>query len=96
MEDEQTKNTREVADRVIALAEELEVSGEISLQEEELKRDREALHAWIDSAVGVVVTPGFARVSLIHADGKQSTISSWELCLALSDLRNRKHDAVSV
>lgn len=90
MEDEQSENTRALAGRVIALAEELEVSGEISLQEAELKRDRDALHAWIDSAVGVVLTPGFARVSLIHANGKQSTISSWELCLSLSDLRNRK------
>jgi repressor of nif and glnA expression len=90
MEDKQSNNTRALADRVIALAEELEVSGEISLQEAELKRDREALHAWIDSAVGVVLTPGFARVSLIHENGKQSTISSWELCLALSALRNRK------
>lgn len=84
-----------MADRVIALAEELEVSGEISLEQAELQRDRDALHAWIDSAVGVVLTPGFARVSLIHANGKQSTISSWELCLALSDLRNRKRDATA-
>jgi hypothetical protein len=78
------------AERVVALAEELEVSGEVSLEEAALKRDRAALHAWVDTAVGVVLTPGFARVSLIHANGKQSTISSWDLCLAMSLERNAK------
>lgn len=92
MEGEQSKNTRALAERVVALAAELEVSGEVSIEEAELKRDRDALHAWIDTAVGVVLTPGFARVSLIHENGRQSTISSWDLCLAMSALRNRSSD----
>lgn len=92
MESDKTKNTRDMADRVISLAEELEVSGEVSIEEAELQRDRQALHAWIDTAVGVVLTPGFARVSLIHGNGRQSTISSWDLCLAMSTLRNRRSD----
>ena len=83
-----TEDIRAKTDRVIALAEELEVSGEVSLDEAALHRDRAALHAWIDTAVGVVLTPGFARVSLIHENGKQSTISSWDLCLAMSLERN--------
>lgn len=90
MSDKPTDDARAKADRVIALAEELEVSGEVSLDEAALCRDRAALHAWIDTAVGVVLTPGFARVSLIHANGKQSTISSWDLCLAMSLERNAR------
>lgn len=89
MDDGRAESPRTLADRVVALAAELEVPGEISLEEAELARDREALHAWIDSAVGIVLTPGFARVSLIHDNGRQSTISSWDLCLAMSTLRNR-------
>jgi hypothetical protein len=76
------------ADRVVKLAEEAEVPGEISLDAATLARDRAALHAWIDTTVGVVLTPGFARVSLIHENGTQSTISSWDLCLAMSLTRN--------
>jgi hypothetical protein len=85
-----SEDVRAKTERVVALAEELEVSGEISLDEAALRRDRAALHAWIDTAVGVVLTPGFARVSLIHANGKQSTISSWDLCLTMSLDRNAK------
>ena len=81
---------RQKADRVVKLAEEAEVSGEISLDATALARDRAALHAWIDTAAGVVLTPGFARVTLIHENGTQSTISSWDLCLAMSLERNAK------
>ncbi len=81
---------RSKADRVVALAEEAEVSGEISLDSVTLARDRAALHAWVDTAVGVVLTPGFARVTLLHDNGTQSTISSWDLCLAMSLARNAK------
>ena len=90
MEDEQTQGTREIADRVIALAEELEVSGEVSVDTEELARDRAALHAWVDTVVGVVLTPGFGRVTVIHEIGRPSTISSWELCLKMTEPRNRR------
>lgn len=81
---------RQKADRVVKLAEEVEVSGEISLDDATLQRDRAALHAWIDTAVGVVLTPGFARVTLLHNNGTQSTIVSWDLCLAMSLGRNAK------
>jgi hypothetical protein len=83
-----SEDVRTKTERVVALAEEVEVSGEVSLDEAALMRDRAALHAWIDTAVGVVLTPGFARVSLIHQNGTQSTISSWDLCLAMSLERN--------
>jgi hypothetical protein len=85
-----TEDARAKTERVVALAAELEVSGEVSLDEAALQRDRAALHAWVDTVVGVVLTPGFARVSLIHENGTQSTISSWDLCLAMSLERNTK------
>ncbi|UVO54279.1 hypothetical protein [Sphingomonas sp. SUN039] len=83
-----SENLRDKADRVVKLAEEVEVSGEITLDADALARDRAALHAWIDTAVGVVLTPGFARVTLLHENGTQSTIGSWDLCLAMSLERN--------
>jgi hypothetical protein len=83
-------DTKKIADRVIALAEEVEVSGEVTVDQMDLLRDRAAIRAWIDTAVGVVLTPGFARVTLIHENGHQSTIGSWDLCLAMSELRNKQ------
>lgn len=90
MENEHQNSPRAIANRVIEMAEEFESSGEASVEEAELKASREALHKWVDSIVGVVAMPGFARVALIHENGRQSTISSWDLCLELSLLKNRQ------
>jgi hypothetical protein len=83
-----SEELRDKAARVVKLAEEVEVSGEVSLDQAAILRDRAALHAWVDTAVGVVLTPGFARVTLLHENGTQSTIGSWDLCLAMSLERN--------
>jgi hypothetical protein len=72
------------AERVVALEAELESAGEISLAEAELARCKAVLHAWVDSVVGVVASPGVGRVSLIHEDGNQSGVSSRTLPFALS------------
>jgi hypothetical protein len=72
------------AERVVALEAELESVGEISLKEAELMRARAALRDWVETVVGVVASPGVGRVSLIHADGSQSSIASPRLPFLLS------------
>lgn len=72
------------AERVVALEAELESAGEVSLEEAALAFSRAALHNWIDGVVGVVSSPGVGRVTLIHKDGSQSSISSPILPFLLS------------
>lgn len=72
------------AERVAALEAELESAGEISIVDAELQQMRDALHGWIDGVVGIVSSPGVGRVSLIHADGSQSSIASSRLPFLLS------------
>lgn len=79
MDQSREEAARETADRVVEFAEELEASGEARMDQDALAAARAALHAWIDSAVGVVVTPALGRVTVIHGQGRESTISSPEL-----------------
>jgi hypothetical protein len=72
------------AERLIALEAELESAGEVSLAEAELAWRKAALHEWVESVVGVVASPGLGRVTLIHSDGNQSSISSRTLPFMLS------------
>lgn len=74
----------DAAGRVIALEAELESAGEASLSGEQLALSRAALHDWVETVVGVVVSPGVGRVSLIHRDGTQSSIASPRLPFLLS------------
>lgn len=72
------------AERVVALEAELESAGEVSLEKASLAWSRAELHAWVDSVVAVVSSPGVGRVSLIHKDGSQSSIASSTLPFRLS------------
>jgi hypothetical protein len=78
------KDISSKAERIVALEAELESAGEVSLKTAELAQLKAALHDWIDSVVGVVSSPGVGRVSLIHADGSQSSIASPVLPFLLS------------
>lgn len=75
---------RDAAGRVVSLEAELESSGEATLDADKVEASRAVLHAWVDSVVAVVSSPGVGRVTLIHANGRQSSISSPELPFALS------------
>ncbi|OHC98650.1 MAG: hypothetical protein A3H25_05715 [Sphingomonadales bacterium RIFCSPLOWO2_12_FULL_63_15] len=82
-----TKDTRDInerTDRVLQLEGELEAEGAATTQGEELDHARSMLHQWVDSVVAVVSSPGVGRVSLIHADGGESRISSPALPYLLS------------
>ena len=75
---------RSAAERLINLDAELEAAGEASVVSEAVAAARAVLHAWVDTVVGVVSSPGVGRVSLIHANGRQSGIASPELPFLLS------------
>jgi hypothetical protein len=70
---------QEAADRVIAMAEEVEASGDVSVGGAPLEAARAALHKWIDNMTGVVAMPALGRVTIIHPNGRISTISSSDL-----------------
>lgn len=72
------KVTKAVED-VLEFANELEASGEATLGGDKLAHAKAVLHKWIDSATAIVAVPAFGRVAIIHADGKQSTISARDL-----------------
>ena len=72
------------AGRVIELQAELESSGEATTGGDELAFLRARLHEWVDTVAGVVVNAGLGRVTLIHADGRESGISSSQLPYLLS------------
>lgn len=74
---------KEAAETVLQFAEELEASGE-ALRGDQLARAKAVLHQWIDGATAIVAVPAFGRVAVIDANGKQSTISGYELAFALS------------
>lgn len=83
MDEDRRGKTREAADHVLEMAEELEASGDAMVGQDSLASARAALHQWIDSMTGVVLTPAFGRVTIIH-DGRQSTITSPDLPFVLS------------
>lgn len=69
----------EATARVVELEAELESSGMVSKQGEALAFAKSALHAWVDTVVAVVASPGVGRVMLIHANGTETKIASPEL-----------------
>jgi hypothetical protein len=83
MDDDRKARIRAATDRVLELAEEVEAHGH-AMEDDALETGRAALHAWIDTMTGVAVTPAFGRVTLIHENGSQSTISSSDLAYAMS------------
>jgi hypothetical protein len=81
--DEMTK-VQAAADRVLELAEEVEAAGQAVVGGTALEHARVALHKWVDGVKGVVVSPGLGRVTLIHENGRESTITSPDLPFAMS------------
>ncbi len=84
MTNDQPDHARETADRVVEFAEEVEASADASLGGSSLDAARAALHKWIDAMSAVVVAPALGRVTIIHPNGSQSTISSPDLPFIMS------------
>jgi hypothetical protein len=84
MPEDPNEALRAVTDRVIGLEEELEASGVAAIGGGELEWSRAALHKWVDEMIGVVVSPGLGRVTVIHPGGQRSSIASPTLPFAMS------------
>ena len=84
MSTDQASKIQAAADRELELAEEVEVSGTAAIDDESVARARAALHAWVDQVKGVVINPGLGRVTLIHENGRTSSIASPDLPFLLS------------
>jgi hypothetical protein len=78
------ETVRLAAERLIKLDSELEAAGEAQLADDAVAQARAVLHAWVDTVVAVVSSPGVGRVSLIHANGRQSAVTSPELPFLLT------------
>ncbi len=74
----------DAAGRIIDLEAELEAAGNALTGADPVAIARASLHEWVDTVVGVVTSPGVGRVTLIHANGKQTKIASSELPYLLS------------
>lgn len=72
------------ADRIIELEDEVEAGGVATLEADALAAHKAVLHQWVDELVGVVVSPGLGRVTLIHGGGRQSSIASPDLPIRMS------------
>lgn len=75
----ENQNVEQAAGRVLELEAELETAGNAATQGDDLAYARAALHAWVDSVVGVVASPGVGRATLIHRNGRESKIASPDL-----------------
>ena len=78
------KAVEQAVEHVLELEAEREVSGVASTGGDDLDHAKKALHAWVDSVVGVVAAAGSGRVTLIHANGRRSGIASADLAYAVT------------
>ncbi len=74
----------QAAARVLELEAELESAGNAMTAQATLADARAVLHDWVESVVSVVASPGVGRVTLIHANGRETRIASPDLPYLLS------------
>lgn len=79
MDENGSTKAQEVADHVQRLAEEIETHADVALGGPALENGRARIHEWIDGMTGFVVNAAQAQVTIIHANGRQSTIFSPDL-----------------
>lgn len=84
MDKNQTAKVQAAAERVLELAKEVEAAGHATLDTAALETARATLHKWIDGMKGVVVNPALGRVTIIHENGRESTIASSDLPYLMS------------
>ncbi len=71
-------------ERVKELGAEVESAAEASTSGDALAFARAELHKWVDTVAGVVVNAGLGRVTLLHENGKESSVASSQLPYLLS------------
>ena len=79
MDKTELSKTEELADSVQRLAEEIETHADIILKGENLEWGKAKIHAWIDDMTGFVVNVAVGRVTIFHADGRHSDLTSPDL-----------------
>jgi hypothetical protein len=84
MQTEQKSAAQAAADRVIELEGELEASGVAAVDGSALESARAVLRKWLEGVTAVVASPALGRVTVIHGNGHQATITSHELAYAIS------------
>ncbi len=78
------ENIQSAVDRVLGLEAELESAGNATTKTAELTDAKSVLRDWVDTVVAVVASPGVGRVTLIHANGNETSIASPDLPFLLS------------
>ncbi len=84
MMNEENDAIREAAQHVLELEAEVEAAGVAGIDADSVQQARAVLHAWIEEMTGIVVSPGLGRVTVLHAEGKKSSIASADLAYRLS------------
>jgi hypothetical protein len=74
---------QDAVDRALDLAEEIETHA-AAVDPDALDQAKAAVHAWVDEATSVVVNAALGRVTLVHPDGRSSSITSADLPFRLS------------
>ena len=96
MDQDSGADVQTALDRVIKLEEEVEAPGHALVHAQGLEAAKASLHKWVDAMTGVVITPGLGRVTLVHPNGRYSTINSPDLPFAMSaPINARKRDEES-
>ncbi len=84
MQEEPKSAARAAADRVVGLEAELEAAGTAAVDTSSVDKARAIVIEWLDDVVGVVASPALGRVTLIHNNGRNSTITSPDLAFLIS------------
>ena len=79
MSDSRSDAIREAAERALTIEQEVESAGEATLDAFDVDHAKASIHEWVDTIVGLVCAPGTGRVTLIHENGHESTVSSPDL-----------------
>jgi hypothetical protein len=74
----------QAADTIVELEQEGGAAGVAAVTEPSLVLAREVMRAWIDEIKGVVVNTAMARVTVIDANGRSSSIAAADLAFRLS------------
>ncbi|MFT4045319.1 MAG: hypothetical protein QM661_01365 [Solimonas sp.] len=72
------------AGQIVELDKEVEATGHAAVDAPSVLRARKVLEEWARDIKGVVVSPAVGRVTLIHENGRTSSIASAELAFRLS------------
>jgi hypothetical protein len=89
MEKEEKSAARAAADRIVELEAELETAANATVDNSTVEKARTLMIKWLDGVAGVVASPALGRVTLIHSNGRMSTINSPDLAYLITGPVNK-------